>query len=206
MPPEYLAFLTVMTDLGDSSVIGAIVVLAALYLLCSRCVKASFALVLVFVGASGAIALAKLVLLGCRTHHDDFGIHSPSGHTALSMAVYGMLAILLSSQLKGAWRAIPAIMAALLIGMIAASRVLLGFHTSGEVAAGLTIGLMAILPGYFLLFNKHSVKPRFRILPLVILIMIAAALIHGNKIPAEGYIRLIAARLKHYLPLCAEMD
>lgn len=70
----------------------------------------------------------------------DLGYSFPSGHSFLSMSVYGMLAYYLSLNMeRRARRAIWAV-AGLVILLIGSSRVLLGAHYPSDVLAGFTSG------------------------------------------------------------------
>lgn len=158
-------------------------------------------MLLAFALAAGSIAFAKLLFLGCM---DEawLGIRSPSGHTALSVSVYTMLALLISSQLRYRFKLLPHLMSFLLIAGIAVSRTTLGHHTLEEVLIGLTIGACCVITASMLLFYKRSQVDRFNVWYMIAIVIISAFLLHGIRLPAEQSIKAIAAMLKDYIPAC----
>jgi len=191
-----------VTDLGSSSVLTLIVLLASTYLACCKCGRGAIALIVAFIISAVGISLAKLLFFGCQAYYDDYGIRSPSGHAALSLAVYGTLAILLASQSKRwvSWFTLAAAFA--LIVVIALSRVLLGFHSAGEVVIGLLIGAVAVAAACLFLFYNHKKVPSFNIFPLLLAVIVAAFVFHDIRVPAEEFIQRIAEQLRFYLPWC----
>ncbi|MFO0388835.1 MAG: phosphatase PAP2 family protein [Alphaproteobacteria bacterium] len=158
-------------------------------------------MLLAFVLAAGSTAVAKLIFLGC-VEESWFGIRSPSGHTAISLSVYAMLALLVSSQMPYRLKLLPHLIALLLVGGIAVSRVTLGHHSMEEVIIGLTIGICAVIAASMLLFYKRAHVERFNVWSLLLLIVGCALLLHGTRLPAEQFIKHIAAMLKDYIPAC----
>ena len=72
----------------------------------------------------------------------------PSGHTALSLAVYGLLAWLIARRLvTRPQRAAVIGFASVLIASIAFSRIFIGVHYASDVLAGLSIGGFWLLVG-----------------------------------------------------------
>jgi undecaprenyl-diphosphatase len=69
----------------------------------------------------------------------------PSGHTAAAIAVYGGLALLLTSRFtSGAFRACAWTIALLLVSFVAASRMYRGMHHPLDVMGGVVIGVGAL--------------------------------------------------------------
>ncbi len=69
----------------------------------------------------------------------------PSGHTAASVAVYGGLALLVTSRFKsGAARAVAWGLAVVLVSFVALSRMYRGMHHPLDVAGGLLVGVAAL--------------------------------------------------------------
>ena len=70
----------------------------------------------------------------------------PSGHTAAAVAVYGGLALLLTSKVRnsvaraGAWASVV-----LLVGFVATSRMYRGMHHPLDVAGGVIVGICALV-------------------------------------------------------------
>jgi undecaprenyl-diphosphatase len=69
----------------------------------------------------------------------------PSGHSLVSLCIYGVLAGLLSARIRSAaWRAIVWIVAAVLVLAIGLSRIYLGVHYPSDVIAGYLAGAVWI--------------------------------------------------------------
>ncbi|MGB9153068.1 MAG: phosphatase PAP2 family protein [Alphaproteobacteria bacterium] len=136
--PEKLFY--AITNLGDSAVTGALSVSLIVYLLILRQKRAALAVGAAFAVAALIIAVGKIALYSrCDLSEAPFGLRSPSGHTAISVAVYGLFAALVAASQTGRRRIIPYLVAVPLIGLIAASRVVLSYHTTGDVIAGLIV-------------------------------------------------------------------
>ena len=192
-----LKILNTITDIGDSAVIGAMVIIGVLFFTWKSSSKAAQSLLLALVLAASGIALVKMFFIGCGIE----GIHSPSGHAALSMAVLATYANLFATQLDKKQKRTPFIILFTIIFAIAATRVILGFHTIPEVAIGLVIGFVAyLLVRAFL--SSGSFIPDFDILKLVLAIAFVAILFNGFRLPAEEYISLIAKQFKPFAGVC----
>lgn len=196
-----LQCMTFITDLGDSGVLGALVIALSGYLYFAQCKREAIVLLASFIATSLAIALVKVLLMGCGSALRSYGLHSPSGHTALSLSVYGTLAALIGNQLKSHYRFIPAGIMIPLAALIAVSRVVLGYHTIPEVMAGLAIGTLTLLLTVTRL-RKVELKAFNPALFLGIMLLIAVPL-HGVRLPAESLIQLIAGQFRHFAQ-CAE--
>lgn len=70
----------------------------------------------------------------------------PSGHAATSAATWAAAALVLGIGLRRPWRVLLAFVAAVIAGLVAASRALLGVHWLTDVVAGVVVGW-----GWFLL-------------------------------------------------------
>lgn len=101
--------------------------------------------------ASVANSALKMVIARARPDALDpivveRGFSFPSGHSALGMVAYGVLAVLISrSRLPLAVRWIVILALAVLIGLIGLSRVWLGVHYPTDVLAGWAAGGVIVL-------------------------------------------------------------
>ena len=147
------------------------------------------------------ISLAKLAFLGCRSyfHHPD--IHSPSGHAAMSVAVFGAYAILMRSQLEAQRRMLPLALLSLLVITIAMSRVWLGYHSIEEVVVGVIVGIIGLFLVHFFVLRKRPLAP-FDAYALVLWAVVPGLLIHGAHLPIEDLIHFLASRIKSHIALC----
>ena len=152
------------------------------------------------VGCAGAIAALKLGLAACSRPLVPIGLTSPSGHAAMSTAVYGGLAALVGMT-RTRWHRLAArLLGLLLVAGIALSRLTLHRHTSLEVIVGLVVGGGALL---LIVVGIRRLMPRD--LPLVWLIAAAAmvALVfHGERWPAEQAIRHVAGHFDLFRAWC----
>ena len=80
-----------------------------------------------------------------RLEHLPVNASYPSGHTAASVAVYGGLALLLTSRFTtSAFRAVAWALALAIVAFVAVSRMYRGMHHPLDVAGGIFVGLAAI--------------------------------------------------------------
>lgn len=98
----------------------------------------------------GVNALTKLIFQRERPvtgYVEEMLIHSysfPSGHSAGSMVIYGLLAYLALHSLPQPWGIIVAILLAVLILSIGISRIYLGAHFASDVLGGWLIGAIGL--------------------------------------------------------------
>jgi len=127
----------------------------------------------------------------------------PSGHAAAAIAAYGGFAVLWAKFATDTRLRALFVSAAVLGSLaIAASRIVLGAHTAGEVALGGLIGLAAPL-----LMARSGVQgaraaPRPHLLLLLLVPLLAALLLHGRTLSVETEIDRFALRLAAWLGIC----
>ena len=191
-----------VSDFGDTAVT---LPLAAILVLClwgvqspasSATALRSLALCL------GAVVLLKVTFITCGRHW-DVGLVSPSGHAAISLTVYGMAAMVLTSWTSGVWRVSLAMAAAVLVAAIAVSRVLLGVHTVTEVVVGLLVGAAALW--VFAASHRWPAEwrpGRAKLLFLGLALFVPLAALHGERLPAERWVRQAAVTLRTNVGVC----
>ncbi len=64
----------------------------------------------------------------------------PSGHTTMSVALYGFLSMLISIKLNRQWRQVPYIIAVLIILCVGITRIYLGAHWPTDILAAFCLG------------------------------------------------------------------
>jgi membrane-associated phospholipid phosphatase len=138
-------FFEAVTTLGNGVVLAGVTVVAA-YLLLRRGHRREALLVgLAFVGAE---ILSYALKLGFRRDRPFFTdplasestFSFPSGHSTVSLAVYGALAVVLARRLRGSAEIACLAGAAALILLIGFSRLYLGVHYLTDVLAGFAAG------------------------------------------------------------------
>jgi membrane-associated phospholipid phosphatase len=134
-----------VTTLGNGVVLAGVTAIAGYLLLRRGYRREGLLVVLAFVGAE---ILSYSLKLGFRRDRPFFAdplatertFSFPSGHSTVSLAVYGALAVVLARRLRGRAKLAALAAAALLVSMIGFSRLYLGVHFLTDVLAGFAAG------------------------------------------------------------------
>jgi len=137
--------------IGDIPVLPGLVVLAVIVLLCQRRIRAA-----AFIATAGIIELATYRVTSLVIHRerplvprlDNLPVNQsfPSGHVAASVAVYGALALVISSRFHRRWVSVTVwTLAVVLPVIVGLSRMERGMHHLTDVAAGALMGTCALL-------------------------------------------------------------
>jgi membrane-associated phospholipid phosphatase len=189
-----------VTDCGDGAVTLPLALLTLVFLLAARQPRLALAWVLTVGGCAGAIGMLKLFFGACGTRLAILNIHSPSGHTAISTAIYGSLALLTGASLPPRPRPAVLCTAALLIAAIAGSRVVLHEHVLPEIEIGLLVGLAAVAG--FRAMLQHWPAPRLPIVWLALGGTGIVAVMHGTRWMVEPAVHDLSALFRLVLPWC----
>lgn len=131
------------TELGSATVAVAVIAAVSVVLAWKRCWR-TLAYWLAAVGFAQALVwILKMTLERARpiAMYDGAERFSfPSGHAASSIVLYGFLAFLLAHGQRAKVRGAIMLLAALLVGLIAFSRLYLGAHWLSDVLASLSLG------------------------------------------------------------------
>lgn len=136
-----------ITALGNGTVVLALAAVAATFLWLTRHRYSAGLLVAATLGGIVLNTLLKAYFDRPRPQVVSWGTHVatssfPSGHATSAIVVYATVAYLAATLQRRAWaRALTLTVAALVVLLIAASRLFLGVHYPSDVAAGLVIGL-----------------------------------------------------------------
>lgn len=153
-----------LTELGDSFVNICLSCLILLVLLAKRCYRtAGFWVVAALGGIAGVLLLKWMIHLPrpAALYHGASAYGFPSGHTTMSVILYGFLAIILVRDLSSTrrWGIVSAAM--LLAFIIAISRLYLGAHWLSDVLGGFFIGICwTALLGIAYFKSPHERLPR----------------------------------------------
>ena len=140
--------MTVITMMGDTLVMLALALAILAWLIWHKAYRAAYA-------AGFAIIAAKLFEIAIkisvqRARPGDFSYTGaelfsfPSGHATMAAVIFGILAVLVSHSM-GRWgRAVVYAICAVMVVMIAYSRVYLGAHWLSDVLAGLLFGTVTM--------------------------------------------------------------
>ena len=199
-------FLKYLADFGDSAVLIALVLSAGLYLFWCRHNNEALAILASLLVAGILISTLKLILLSCGGGY--LNIRSPSGHSALSISVYGTFGLLFFRYFKGWYRYLIAALFLILGFTIAISRVIMNLHSTGEVVLGSIIGVLVIITIWFFLLRRKeafivSDKPRpFNIYIVIGILILVGGLVHGKRLPSEAFVEDLARRVKASIEFC----
>ncbi|HEX6389054.1 MAG TPA: phosphatase PAP2 family protein [Solirubrobacteraceae bacterium] len=146
--------ITLMQDVADlaaSQTVLALTVLCAAVLVLHRHWHGALALAVSVASTQGLVAIVKHVVARDRPPGDDAMVHAagysfPSAHSATSVALYGLLALIAEHELRGrvsrAWAVAGAGALCVAVGVC---RVYLGAHYPTDVLAGWLLGSVIAL-------------------------------------------------------------
>jgi hypothetical protein len=119
-------------------------------------------------------------------------VRSPSGHAAIATGFYGCFALMLATGRSQAVRVLLCVGTAMLVGMLAASRLMLGLHTVPEVAMGLAIGVLSVV-----VFSVRVIGVRPIVLNAgqVVALLVLIGVAHSSPIDGEALIRQLAQQI-----------
>ncbi len=145
-------FFYVVTQLGSTWFILAFTIVVAGYLYW-KMHSYFLPFILSVAGSSLTVTIIKEVIQRARPGA-DFAFYAehlfsfPSGHTASAVVAFGFCAYLLArvSQ-KALYKILISVFAAVLIGLVAVSRIYLGVHFLSDVIAGFLVGGFWLLAG-----------------------------------------------------------
>ena len=136
--------MTVITMMGDTLVMLALALAMLGWLIWHKAYRAAWAAGIVIVSAKVFELLLKAGIQRARPTELSYAgvdfFSFPSGHATMAAVIFGILAVLVSHSM-GRWgRALVYAICAVLVVMIAYSRVYLGAHWLSDVVAGLLFG------------------------------------------------------------------
>ena len=189
-----------ITDFGDTAVTVPLAALMLIFLTVARQPRLALVWAFAILGCAGVIGGLKLILDACGYPAvAGAGLTSPSGHTAMSVAVYGGFAAVIGGQLARPARAALMVGATTLIIAIPMSRIALHLHTGIEVTVGLMVGLVAVV---IIIAAVAMRRDRLPILWLAGAAIVLAMVLHGERWPAEKAVRHLAGWLEILRPWC----
>lgn len=160
--------LSYLTELGDSDTLTLFGVAIALLLFFTRHRLLAAAWAITVLGSGLMIGAFKNWFMRPRPVHlhgyaEETTWSFPSGHAAGALVFYAMLAYVLMVRLPQRWHTLVWSLAAVLIALIGASRVLLQVHFLSDVCAGFALGLgwlAACVAATEFLRTAHLPKPQ----------------------------------------------
>lgn len=148
-------------ELGDMIVIGGIVVAIALWLVREKNWQAlAHWLAAVFFGVI-AVVVFKFTLVVSRPETENITVHLhqfPTWHAAMSVIVFGFLAVLVAAEMRVQWRWWPYSIATLIITPILLSGLYLGAYWFSDMLVGVALGL-AWVACLGIAYRRHVENP-----------------------------------------------
>ena len=167
-----------ITELGDSFVNISLAGTVLLVLLAKRCYRTAGFWALAALGGLLGVQLLKWAIHLPRPvaiYHGASAYGFPSGHTTMSVILYGFIAILLARRLAGAWRLGLFSSVVLISFVIGFSRLYLGAHWLSDVLGGYLIGTSwAAFLGIVYLKRADEIIPRRLLGFAVVLVLVLA--------------------------------
>jgi membrane-associated phospholipid phosphatase len=186
--------LHLVTDLGDAALLLPASLVLFGYFLYLRSPVGAFAWASALALCITLTILAKLSIMACGDWLSIFDVRSPSGHTSLSAMFYSGGAIAVSAQRDQRTSRLLLAASALLVIVIAASRVLLSAHSAGEVVLGLAIGGVSV--AWFARCAEPHGLPALAWQPVAASFVVLALLLHGLHLTLEGELEHLAALVR----------
>jgi len=129
-----------------------------------------------------------------RNQQNSFRLHSPSGHVAIGTGFYGCCGMMLAAGRSQTARVLICVGTAMLLAMLAASRIMLGLHTVPEIAVAFAIGAFSlVIFGIYLSDGQPILLNAGQVIALLLLIEVA----HYSHVDGEPLIRRLVQRIDH---------
>ena len=158
------AVMIAVTELGDTVVVVAVTLIVFLWLAWKRAWRTAAYWLVAIAGASALNTMIKLGLHRARPNELLYSGSSafsfPSGHSTTNLVLYGFLAFLVAREIRPTWRLSVVLGAAILVFLIAFSRLYLGAHWLSDVLGGLAFGSawLALLGLFYLRRRPERVE------------------------------------------------
>jgi membrane-associated phospholipid phosphatase len=183
-------YMNALTDFGDAAVLLPLSAVMLVWLLWLRARTAAVSWVVAVSLCIVGTALLKILLYVCSPVP---GLVSPSGHTSLSILIYGALALIIAAERRG-WQRVTVLAAGagLIVG-ITGSRLALDAHSAVEVGIGILIGsaTLALFASRYLSLRSAEESR----LPLILPAIAVITLLHGHELRAERFLHAISRYL-----------
>jgi membrane protein DedA with SNARE-associated domain len=199
-----------VTELGDSLVNVPIAATVFLALILLRKFRSGVYWLLALGGGAALVQLFKWTMHRPRPIAIYQGISSwgfPSGHTTMSVVLYGFLAILLVRSCNPRWRWLPFSAAFGISLCVAFSRLYLGAHWLSDVLGGLSLGWAWVtLLGIVYLRGSDDTLPKKLLLGGVLLALLLAGGWHIYGRHAQDLVRYQVQKPVQELPSAGWQD
>lgn len=199
------ALMIAITEIGDATVVVSVALAVLVWLLVQRAWRSALYWTVAIVGATLLNTVIKVALHRTRPGdplYEGWNAFSfPSGHSTVNVVLYGFLALLILQGVTHRARLPVVLGAALLVLLIAFSRLYLGAHWASDVAGGLAFGSgwIALLGVYYLYGKRENVGAT----GLLVVACLAIVLAGGTHIARQHHIDISTYAVKSTVPIMA---
>jgi membrane-associated phospholipid phosphatase len=193
------SFLSALTGLGNSIVTLPIAAAVLVWLAIWLDRRAALAWLVALVACGAVTAAVKIYFHACPVPGVD--LTSPSGHTSLSLFVYGGLFLVTGARWERWPRLGLLVLGALFILAIAVSRLVLEYHSRIEVVIGIAIGGAAL--ALFWRSFRHLAPAPLPMWPIWLAALMPIVLLHTHQLPTESLLTRLALYLRTSVDFCA---
>lgn len=174
-----------ITEIGDSFINICITITVFLVLIIKRCFRTSVLWLISFAGALFLVQTLKWIMHLPRPivlYQGASAYSFPSGHTTMSIVIFGFLCILLIRNYHSAFKWLIFTGALFITFSIALSRLYLGVHWLSDVLGGFFIGtLWVALMGILYLKQPYEKIPKKLLATITLSVFIIAGCWHINN-------------------------
>lgn len=187
--------LHILTYFGDSMLlIPTAVIMALLITWKNSDRRAVLYWALAFCAAGAIVSLSKIAFLGFGIGSARFNFTGFSGHSAMSATLWPVMLWLLSGRLQSTGRGIAVCIGYLIPLMVGASRLMLNYHSTSEVVAGLILGFT--LSTAFLVSQRRSELKGFSTAQLCIALLLPLLLLgHGRIATTQQFLQRFSEKI-----------
>jgi hypothetical protein len=122
---------------------------------------------------------------------NSLALRSPSGHVAIATGFYGCCALMLAAGRGQAVRILICVGMVMLVGMLAATRSMLGLHTAAEIAVGFAIGALSLV---VFAIHRSGGQPIMLNAGQVIALLLLIGVAHSSHVDGESLIGYLAQK------------
>lgn len=196
-----MAIIKFVTHFGDLAVVLPLAMVAMLWFAYIGAKRLIFYWALSLAACMLITIILKMHFISCPSRL--FDLRSPSGHSSLSILIYGLLGTIAAKAAEGAKRLAVIAATGGLIALIAISRSILGAHTVMEIVLGLTIGGASLLP--LILAYRHVPATRLTRVHLLVLTAALPLALTIESPDTETILSRTAVQLQRIVPMCGTM-
>ncbi|MDV6377299.1 phosphatase PAP2 family protein [Sporosarcina sp. GW1-11] len=148
--PWLTTIMKAFTTIGSTTIVALLTVFTLAFLLWKKNRAQAILLVSVLAGTGILNQVLKFIFKRERpTFHrliDIGGYSFPSGHTMMAFSLYTILAYIVWRNLRFTWsRVVVVVLAAVMIAMIALSRIYLGVHFPSDIVGGVLASMVWLI-------------------------------------------------------------